>query len=344
MDPLDKENYIYAINKNKNKFQLLAFLENKDSIAFKTSIWEFASAIEYSNRIPYTRWDELWIILSETWTNLIPLQESNIIESWSWFDISNLDIYTWAVVVINNISTPLEANKVVYNWYTWDWNWLTVKLWECWNDLTLNQDWKDYTYKTKLMSWSSIYSKCWISWETPISHKPNNYWKERTDCTWTNCPSWSNWDYTIQTPESCNIIDCPKVSFWLYTWNAAMWWWDSELESKDSLCNQLNTIPNQTWWILPKRSDWTDITSEFWWNSEVLWNWWTNKKMGWLLNVLPWDRDPEWKFANFGEFEFWWSSTSPDINRSYYYYLNTITAGENFLSKVHGFTVICLKN
>ena len=82
LDPLDNIPYTYSVNENRNKYQLLWFLETWDSVALNVA----QTFADNSQRFPKTTWDTLWILLDET-TN-IPL-----VESWS---TTELDIETTA--------------------------------------------------------------------------------------------------------------------------------------------------------------------------------------------------------------------------------------------------------
>ncbi len=62
-DPQTKQPYTYSVNTARNKFQVLSFLENKDTFA------QLNIQKTYSNntqKFPETRWDSLGIILDET--------------------------------------------------------------------------------------------------------------------------------------------------------------------------------------------------------------------------------------------------------------------------------------
>ena len=107
LDPLDNIPYTYSVNENRNKYQLLGFLEVWDSVALNINK-TFADNLQ---RFPKTTWDTLWILVNET-TN-IPL-----VESW-W--ISELDIEntpdTYGMIIQN--STSIQK---------WDKDFLKAKL------------------------------------------------------------------------------------------------------------------------------------------------------------------------------------------------------------------------
>ena len=121
LDPLDNIPYTYSVNENRNKYQLLWFLETWDSVALNVA----QTFADNSQRFPKTTWDTLWILLDET-TN-IPL-----VESWS---TTELDIETTADTYWLIIQNSTSIQK-------WDKEFLTSELdfkihtkWSCKNIL-----------------------------------------------------------------------------------------------------------------------------------------------------------------------------------------------------------------
>ncbi|EKE27707.1 MAG: hypothetical protein ACD_3C00167G0005 [uncultured bacterium (gcode 4)] len=126
-DPLDKSFYTYSINLTKNKFQLLAFLENKNLLTlnpFENSMqnfnfWFDTNATEYDERYPYEKGDKLWIVLlkeagANSWSiSYTPIQDISSLQSSStWFVITDTNINTWMVALINN---SISATWVTVN-------------------------------------------------------------------------------------------------------------------------------------------------------------------------------------------------------------------------------------
>ena len=61
IDPLDKEPYVYSINNNKTKYQLLWFLESENFLS--TSINK--TFADNQNKIPRLVWDYVWIMMNQ---------------------------------------------------------------------------------------------------------------------------------------------------------------------------------------------------------------------------------------------------------------------------------------
>ena len=76
VDPLSGDNYWYAVNSARNKFQIIWFLENQDSVANISINTTFA---DNSDKYVKSSWDKLWILLDET-TNEIISDENNTLE------------------------------------------------------------------------------------------------------------------------------------------------------------------------------------------------------------------------------------------------------------------------
>ncbi|EKE29155.1 MAG: hypothetical protein ACD_2C00217G0002 [uncultured bacterium (gcode 4)] len=112
-DPLDNVYYTYSSNATQNKYQLITFLEN-NFVAhdFNPFSADKINATDYSNRYPYERWNQLWIILSKTtsasWSvSYTPLQDIPSFQASSeWFIISDSTINTWMVAIVSRSSPP----------------------------------------------------------------------------------------------------------------------------------------------------------------------------------------------------------------------------------------------
>ena len=84
IDPKDWTFFSLYMTKNKKYFQLLAFLEESDKVWIL--LWR-TNAIDYSKRIPYIKWSNLWILVNEY---NIPIQEITSIKDDQKLDIDNV--------------------------------------------------------------------------------------------------------------------------------------------------------------------------------------------------------------------------------------------------------------
>jgi prepilin-type N-terminal cleavage/methylation domain-containing protein len=137
-DPVDNEYYTYSTNSNKNKYQILWFLENNEE-AFNNNynIINKAYAADYSSRFPTTKWDQLWILLQSG--TLIPIQTT-----WTWVDVVST---TWSYVAYftdkDSISGTWNVLAVASNMWAKSCNDLLIK-----DPSKKNKDWVYYINPT----------------------------------------------------------------------------------------------------------------------------------------------------------------------------------------------------
>ena len=160
LDPLDNIPYTYSVNENRNKYQLLWFLETWDSVALNVA----QTFADNSQRFPKTTWDTLWILLDET-TN-IPL-----VESWS---TTELDIETTADrywLIIQN-STSIQK---------WDKEFLTSEL-----DFKIHTKWSCKNILLNgLSKWDGIY-------------KINPTWNDEMEVYCDMTTDWGGWTLIVR--------------------------------------------------------------------------------------------------------------------------------------------------
>lgn len=91
-DPKDDSYYTYYLTRDRNNIQLMAFMEEQQSIASILSLWTYAA--DYTDNFPKTYGKDLWV-LTEPITNT-PIQDvSAVVDS---LDIQNTtDAYTMHV-------------------------------------------------------------------------------------------------------------------------------------------------------------------------------------------------------------------------------------------------------
>ena len=169
LDPLDWTKYIYSINNNKNKYQLLSYLEANSQLSFINETY----ADDLSKRNIKSFWNDLWIILNQDKTNI----------TWTWFDILSNTWNLYSLIFTDNDIT-LSWSEIFTNVYNkredllrdeslaslddslvWYWNMETVcKDWSCWiwNDWKL-KDLSKYSNHGTCYNWTSSWS-CSIVW------------------------------------------------------------------------------------------------------------------------------------------------------------------------------------
>lgn len=102
-DPLTNNFYSYYLSINKNKLQVLAYLENEnpDIVAYQPIA---VAQANYSERTPYFKWFGLWLLLDENDTPIHRVED--VMTAWE-FDMHALQFASYTV-------RPLFSNKVVY--------------------------------------------------------------------------------------------------------------------------------------------------------------------------------------------------------------------------------------
>ncbi|EKE27656.1 MAG: hypothetical protein ACD_3C00179G0004 [uncultured bacterium (gcode 4)] len=123
-DPLDKRYYTYSTNQAQSKYQIMSFLENRTYVTYNPFSWiDYIEAFEYADRYPFEKWDQMWIVLSASWSSswsitYTPIQDITSIQaSSSGFIISDPTINTWMVAVKSNLLlVPVTVKNL--EWFT----------------------------------------------------------------------------------------------------------------------------------------------------------------------------------------------------------------------------------
>ncbi len=246
-DPLDKANYTYLTNATKNKFQLLAFLENKWSLSFDFSpLTQEANWTSYTTRYPYTSWDSLWILLSSTWwgnATYTPLQDTSV--TWSVLDITTA-WSTWSLTAI--ISSKADWSIQNSTWVTISWLvWYTAT-----NTTTTNSNigawnWQDWWLDLSLWSWVGWCNWLWMTysaWTCTL----NTTTKAIYNFSSVNIPAWTTltaswstfltinttWNFTVAGSLHVNWLQWTAWTTWAWKgwvggynwgWAQANWSW-----------------------------------------------------------------------------------------------------------------------
>ncbi len=105
LDPVTDQPYGYAINAARNKFQIIWFLENQESVTNVSLTKTFA---DNTDKYVKSSWDTLWILLDET-NNEIILDDNATLE----IDIES-DTNTYKMLSIQN--DIISADKETLQW------------------------------------------------------------------------------------------------------------------------------------------------------------------------------------------------------------------------------------
>lgn len=175
IDPLDNTLYTYTTNSNLTKYQLMWFLENWTNVWLdfnpNSVIWN-TYARDLSITEPYTKWDQLGILLDPDSTEPVHILGNDV-------DIVNTN--TEYKIYLDNST----------NWnFSGTWNSLYTNLYHL-SDEYLDTNFYSKLDKSLLTFWDmeSIISIWWVDYLDDISWK-SNYWTCYKSGTIVNC--WQN--------------------------------------------------------------------------------------------------------------------------------------------------------
>ena len=157
IDPLTWENYWYAVNFARNKFQIIWFLENQDSIANFSQNTAFA---DNSDKYVKSIWDTLGILLDETTNEIITDSNNNlqidVISTPNTYSvvknnvIESIDLWELKQLIWSNFSSCKELLAKYPQLESGEYN--LSNLW--WIYCDMDFDWGGWTAIGKYKNWS----------------------------------------------------------------------------------------------------------------------------------------------------------------------------------------------
>ncbi|EKE28395.1 MAG: hypothetical protein ACD_3C00066G0002 [uncultured bacterium (gcode 4)] len=358
-DPLDGAHYTYSTNLNKNKYQILWFLEDGNNAALslkpnfdglsgsnKEEIPAFAGMTEsvekvnadpssYSVRYVITKWDRLWVLLQSS--NSVPAQtikaDVDVMNTtWSYiaqFTIDDKITWTWSDLYIMNSTMKTWWERFpwcdLYNVVVWG------QIWAGCNSTLWN--WSEWWYKN---DWSTgSVSGCY---SYNIINTP------------ANCPIWDLAMASSAKEKSWSVASAVQ-------WTVNNVWWKFYTWEQANQTN--NACP--TGWHLPSDNEFEILETNLnnWINCRNATSWWLCPWLGWswsttrtssnnfikALNIpISWSMVNA-DFSARGLASYLWSSTSTGTNA--FTRSNRADWQENYrkdYDKLKGFSVRCIKN
>jgi prepilin-type N-terminal cleavage/methylation domain-containing protein len=300
-DPVDDAYYTYVTNKSLNKYQILWYLENGTNLTLNNLINQ-TNAQTRDQKILYSKWSRLWVILDSTTQE--PIQKT-----WTWIDILNttntytayLDnsgnwSITWTWWVLYTTVWNISCKRMKELWNNRDWTYLINPTWiweiQVYCDMTTDWGWWTLVYKTTSnqidLAWVLTLSEWSANWDSNDEYKLSiDYWKTlstsnamaknvRIDWkTWNDIENWyiiSIWIWWV----SFSAVDIYKIfnlwttwgvqgscTSWTYYWNGACCARCVNYDASSVYWSPINS---------PMLS--TSATSYTW--SAIEWAWWTN--------------------------------------------------------------------
>jgi len=280
-DPIDWVYYTYSIDINQNKYQILWYLENVDSITYNSIIDQaYAEPTTYANRFPITKGWKLWIILDST--TLIPAQSK--IWAGNSFDTASGTTSSWFTAQFTNTEklvstgwiTPLLAAMTVYQPKTLSqYDPSLVGYWDM--ETTINSGW------VKVLKDLSQYSNNWILlWGTLAGWTDGKIGKAvsfdgTNDYISTGNGSSLNLTtaFTITSwikPDTASLIHRPWFNKWGYlltritsNWQTSVYWY-LQINAVTRETSAAFVVPQGTWNYLVERYNSVDHTLKFYLN------------------------------------------------------------------------------
>ena len=234
VDPKDGTYFTYYTTKNRKYFQLMSFLEEDPTqISF---VWNKLKAIDYSKRLPYVVWDNLWMLTDE---NNNPIQEVETTQINIKSDLTSLlkSHFRWTEYVSWTWSKYVEFKKLLKIDKVWGKKWGIIEnnFCEIWNPCCMVADKYFALVKDNIWNQTQYYIKCqlglptWSKWQALKSPVLPNWVPQKSlkwaNCSWANCssfgsPVWNNTRQNYDYPLGKTEDDYP-----LFKNCANLWWW-----------------------------------------------------------------------------------------------------------------------
>ncbi|EKE27240.1 MAG: hypothetical protein ACD_3C00236G0002 [uncultured bacterium (gcode 4)] len=366
-DPLDQTYYTYATNASQSRFQLLWFLEDWSNVVLSympheipafagmTEGWVYADPSSYSGRYVFTKWDQLWVLLS-SWS-LTPIQLS-----WTGADVITSTWWTYKAII---------SNKLTLSW-TWP------SLWE----LNWRYDTSAWIYpgcdspNIKLPN-GQIWSACNVgasnTWNNQIMI--NNCWWIASDCDswvrnilWSYFQWWRNDDVTSSASTwtlaatwtlSNNVWNNNFIYHnggyydWLPDWtqNPNLWWWSGTTFTAWTYNSQwspsLMQWPCASGYHVPTQYElWTAVSNI---NPNLINNtvYQPDTSVATVLKLsLSWNRNAAdaWYYYQWARWYYWTSSPAGTVSFPLFLDTTRILITSSSYERWNAFSVRCLKN
>lgn len=289
--PIDPETwtyYVYSLTKNKDKYQLMAFLDQSTWTWVALNMMDKTLASINTWKIPYIKWNQIWIFLAQT--TLEPVQDIlsslDVINSTTWY-VLYFDDDKYAVATGNGLITHLSSFRK--DLVDYDMNLTGYWAFDEWNGTTVS----DYSSATHdaVLQWSNWLPE-WINWKNA-----NWYWL-RFD--WVDdyalFSSFSIWKvFSLSIWVRALDISTNKILFGRSNNAAYVLWLNYALNTLSTSDSNETVSKIFTWWV---QNDWqhfvitrNNLSVSFYMNWQLIWT-------GAFVNNNPMNVDNIWAKSN----------------------------------------------
>lgn len=209
-DPKTKDFFSYYLTQDKKKFQLLAFLEDIDSLDVSASLFHTYAASNSINKIPKVFWNQIGILLDQ---DNVPVHTLANITASGKLDIVNTNDSYKAYLTDTFYISWTGSELALLEWLSWAWGIENSckKLLET----SPKFKWKDWYYYINLKWPVKVYCDMtdkWGGWTRYVDIKWNYSFDEAKECWW--------WHYSSASIECFNpnqynfVVNNFKVTIW----------------------------------------------------------------------------------------------------------------------------------
>ena len=192
MDPKDDSYFTYYLTKDRKNFQLMAFLEESESLSLKSPLFPVNTfAISYEDRLPALYGKKLWILTNST---NIPIQEiPEIITTWELDMEAVTEIYTAHFSSTQSVS--------------WTWGTLLSQTPEssCKRIKEIRGTSSNWYYDLQVSGGWTINVYCVMEWKNPwallMLANPTDSILDSSSSQWTS-PNYYNWKINLTNDTS----------------------------------------------------------------------------------------------------------------------------------------------
>ena len=187
--------YTYRVTNNRQKFQLMAYLENWQEYQIVATNQVQAENLDYASMVPYVVWYKLWMFIDKTTNKL-----AQMITTWS------IDITSWSIQTVYKAVVSVEWNRIKII---------------SWAELANLEDYTEVS-NTQSQNTNSNTDTSWCNY-TYANWTYNTGWSIATDLGLHNNKCYIFWDEDTTAITACNKWVSDNLSGKIANWEERIW-------------------------------------------------------------------------------------------------------------------------